>query len=113
MNESEIQKVYIYKIYPRDSTKFFDKGFVNIDNGSLGGSHWTCFIIKDKKPYYFGSFGGQPDNVLLKQLLKPIMYQKYKRQDINFKLCYSFCLYFMCLIETMNYYDVVLKISFD
>ena len=30
----------------------------------MGGSHWTCFIIKDNKSYYFDSFGGQPDKFL-------------------------------------------------
>ena len=43
-NESELQRVYNYKIYPRDSKIHSDEGYVNIDNGSMGGSHWTCFI---------------------------------------------------------------------
>ena len=42
-----------YPIYPIASKIFSDKGFVNIDNGSQGGTHWTCFIIKDNKSYYF------------------------------------------------------------
>ena len=33
MSESDLQKVYNYKIYPRDSKTTTDKGFVNIDNG--------------------------------------------------------------------------------
>ena len=41
MNERELQRVYNYKIYPRDSKISWDKGFVNIDNGSMGGTHWT------------------------------------------------------------------------
>ena len=28
---------------------YSNQGFVIIDNGSLGGTHWTCFITKDKK----------------------------------------------------------------
>ena len=67
MNESKLQKVYNYPIYPRDSIIYSDKGFVNIDNGSQGGTHWTCFIEKDKKSFYFDSFGGQPDKFLLNQ----------------------------------------------
>ena len=47
MNEFELQRVYNYPIYPRDSKIHSDKRFVNIDNGSMGGSHWTCFILKD------------------------------------------------------------------
>ena len=48
-----------------------------------GGTHWTCFYIKDKKSYYFDSFGGNPDKFLLKQLPKPIIYHNFKIQNIN------------------------------
>ena len=113
MNESQLQKSYNYPIYPRDSKIFSDKVFVNIDNGSQGGTHWTCFILKDKKSYYFDSFGGQPDKILLNHLPKPIIYHKYKIQDINSKLCGSYCLYFFYLIERKNYYDTILKLVFE
>ena len=71
MNESELQRVYSYPIYPRDSRSYSDKGFVNIDDGSQGGNHWTCFIIKDNKSFYFDSFGVQPNKFLLKKVAKP------------------------------------------
>ena len=93
INETQLQKIYNYTIYPRDSELNLDRGFVKIDNGSQGGTHWTCFIAKDNKSYYFDSFGCQPDKFLLKQLPKPIIYHKYKIQDINFKLCGSYCFY--------------------
>ena len=32
-NESQLQKSYNHRIYPRDSEIYSDKGFVNIDNG--------------------------------------------------------------------------------
>ena len=70
-NESRIQKIYKYSIYPRNSKIYSDKGFVNVDNGFQGGTHWTCFDKKDNKSFYFDSFGGPPDNFLLKQLPKP------------------------------------------
>ena len=111
MNESELQRVFKYPINPRDSKINSDKGFVNIDNGSLGGTHWTCFIVKDKESYYFDSFGGQPDKFLLNQLPKQIIYHNYKIQDINSKICGSFCLYFFYLIERMNYYDTIFKLE--
>ena len=113
MNESELQKIYNYPIYPRESKIFSDKGFVNIDDGYRGGSHWVAFIVKDKKSYYFDSFGGNPDKFLLNQLPKPIIYHNYKIQDINSKLCGSYCLYFFYLIERMNYYDTILKMYFN
>ena len=109
-NESQLQKIYNYPIYPRDSEIYSDKGFVNIDNGFRGGTHWCAFYVKDNKPYYFDSFGGQPDKFLLKQLPKPIKYHNYKIQDINSRLCGSYCLYFFYLVARMNYYDTILKL---
>ena len=113
MNESQLQRIYIHPIYPRDSKIYSDKGFVNFDNGSQGGIHWTCFIVKDNRSYYFDSFGLQPDKFLLNQLPKPIIYHNYKIQDINSQLCGSYCLYFFYLIERMNYYDAFLKPVFE
>ena len=88
-NGSQLQRIYNYPIYPRDSKNHSDRGFVNIDNGFQGGSHWTCFIVKDNKSYYFDSFGGAPDIFLLNQLAKPKIYHNYKIQHINSKLCGS------------------------
>ena len=112
MNESELQRIYNYATYPRDSKKYADKGFVNIDDSSRGGTHWTCFLIKDKKSYYFVSFGGTPDNFLLKQLPKPIKYPKSIIQDINSNLCGSYCLYYFYQIERMKFCDTVFKMYF-
>ena len=89
MNESDIRRVYNYKIYPRDSKIYSDKGFVNKDNESMSGSHWIYFILKDNKSYYFDSFGGQPDKFLLNRLPKPTFYHNYENQDIDSKLCGS------------------------
>ena len=113
INESQLQKVCNYPIYPRESKTYSNRGFVNIDKGSQGGTRWTCFYIKDEKSYYFDSFGGQPDKILLNQLPKPIKYHNYKIQDKNSKLCGSYCLYFFYLIEIMNYYDTNLKMYFN
>ena len=113
MNESQLQKIYNFKIYRRDSKIYSDKGFINIDNGSMGGTHWTCFIVKNNKSYYLDSFGGQPDKFLLKQLPKPIIYHNYKIQDMKSKSCGSYCLYFFYLTERMNYYDTILKMYFE
>ena len=52
MNESELQRNYNYKINSRESITT-NKPFVKIDNGSMGGTHWTCFTVKDDKSYYF------------------------------------------------------------
>ena len=95
MNESQLQIIYNYPIYPRDSKIYSDRRFINIDIGSQGGTHWTCFIVKDNRSYNFDSFGGQPDKFLLKQLPKPLIYHEYKIQDINSKFRGSYCLYFL------------------
>ena len=113
MNESQLQKNYKNPIYPRDSRIITDKRFVNIDKGSHGGTHLVCFIVKDNESFYFDIFGVNPDKFLLKQLPKQIRYRNYKIQDINSKLCGSFCLYFFYLFERMNYYDTILKIYFE
>ena len=53
MNESQLQKIYNCPIYPRDSETYSDRGFINIDDGSQNGTHWTCFYIKDNKSFLF------------------------------------------------------------
>ena len=113
MNDSQLQKICNYPIYPRDSKIYSDKGFVNIDNGSQGGTHWVAFIVKGNKSLFFDSFGGHPDKFLLEQLPKPIIYHNYKIQDIYSKLFGSYCLHFFYLIERMNYYDTILKLVFE
>ena len=109
MNESDLQRIYNYPMYPRDPKISPDRGFVNIGNGSLGGSHWTCFIVKGKNFHFYDSFGGSPNKFLLNQLPKPIIYHNYKIQDLSSKLCGSYCLYFSYLIERMKYYDAISK----
>ena len=51
MNESHLQIIFNYLIYPRDSKTYSNRGFVNIDSGSQGGTHWTCFMVKDNKSF--------------------------------------------------------------
>ena len=55
----------------------------------MGGSHWTCFIIKDNKSFHFDSIGGQPVEILLEQLPKPIIYHNLEIQDIYSKILWS------------------------
>ena len=86
MNEFKLQRCFNYNIYPRDSQIYSDKRFVNIDDGSQGVTHRTCFMVKDNKSYYFDSFGGQSDKFLLNRLPKRITYQNSINQDLNSKL---------------------------
>ena len=73
----------------------------------MGGTHWICFHIKGNKSFYYDSFGGQPDKFLFQQLSEPIIFHKYKIQDINSRLCVTNCLYFFYLIERMDYHNAV------
>ena len=113
MDERELRRIYKNNKNPRDSKILTDTGFVRIDNGSEGGIHWTCFIVKDNKSYYFDCFGGQPDKFRRNQLLKPIIYHNYKTQDRNAQNCVSYRLYFFYLYERMKYFDIILKLVFE
>ena len=112
MNQSVFQRVYTYLTYPRDSTITTNTGFVNIDNGSLGGTHRVCLILKDNKSFYCDSFAEQPDEILLKQLPKPKIYQSFKIQQMNSRFCRYNCLNFFYLIGRLEYYDAILKMYF-
>ena len=87
-----IKIIYTPKIH--DYIRIEDWWEVNIDKGSMGGTHWVCFVIKHNRCYYFDSFGGQPDTILLSQWPKPMVYQNYKFKERNSKLCGYYCLYF-------------------
>ena len=97
--KSDIQRVYNYIIYPRGSKLCSDEGFVNVDNGRQGRTHWKCFIMKDNKQFYFDSLGGQPEKILRNQLPKAIKYHKCKIQVIYSNLFGSYCLHFIYLFE--------------
>ena len=96
-------------IYPRDSQIKTTKGICNIDDGSQGGTHWVAFTTSPES--YFDSLGGPPDQWLIKQLPKPIIYHTYIIQGIHSKMCGTYCLYFLYLLEkNINYEDAVMNI---
>ena len=43
MHKSDIERAFNY---PKNSKTYSDEGFVNIENGSIGGSHWVKFLVK-------------------------------------------------------------------
>ena len=49
MYESQLRKVFNYPIYLRGSKIYSDRGFVNLDNEKQNETHWTAFLIKDRK----------------------------------------------------------------
>ena len=108
-HECVLKKLFDYPLYPKDSQIYSNKGFINIDNGQVGGTHWTCFYIKNNKSFYLDSFGGQLVKTLLTQLPKLTTDEVCKIQDISSRLCGSYCLYFFFLIEIIGLFDAVLK----
>ena len=50
MKETDLRRVYNYSINSRDSTIYFYKVFVKLDNESEGGIHWVFFRVKLKNP---------------------------------------------------------------
>ena len=73
-----------------------------MDDVSQGGTHWECYYKNENRCYCCDSFGGSPEKFPLQQLPKPILYHKYKTQDINSNFCGSYCLNFFYLIERMT-----------
>ena len=61
MIDNDFKKVLNYHMYLRYFIITTDKGDITIENGSMEGTHWTCFYKKDNKAMYFGSFGGLAD----------------------------------------------------
>ena len=68
------------------------RGFVNIDNGSMGATHWTCFYMKDNKSFYVDSIGVYLDNFILEKLPKPIPFHFLKFENVSSNLCGVSCL---------------------
>ena len=110
--ESDLQNEYFHPIYLRYSRNVSDKVFVNIDNGQMGGTHWSGFFISDNNSFCFDSFGRQPDELLLDHFSKPIFYHNNKIQVIKRNLCGTKCVYFFNLIDRKIYYDAILKKCF-
>ena len=45
MSETNLKAVQNFSIHPGDSITTTDNGFINIDDGSMGGLHWICFFL--------------------------------------------------------------------
>ena len=75
-----------------------------------GGAHRTCFYKKDNLSFYSDNFGGSPDDFVLKQLPKPVTYHNYESQKTDSRLCGTYCLKFLHLIERMDSYNAVFNL---
>ena len=111
LKESDLSPKLNLKICPGDSKITTQKGFVKIDDGSLGCTHWTCFWIRDRNSFYFNSLGGSPVS-LLQQLPKPINFYISENQNIYSRLGGTYCLYSSYLMKSLKSYDAVLENCF-
>ena len=85
MIKSELEIFHNFSIHPTASDTSFNKGFVNVIGGHMGGFHCTFFYKNDhtasmshagstKKPFFFDSFDGA-GKFALQQLPKPIIFR--------------------------------------
>ena len=72
VTETDLKKVLDYFTYLTDFITTTEKRSVNIEMGSMGGTHWTWFYVLENKSIYFDSFAEPLDKILLQQTLKPI-----------------------------------------
>ena len=89
-----------------------DKGFINFDDESIGGTHWKCFYVKHNRSLFVDSFGGPLEKTFSKKLPKPVIFRMYKNQRITSRLCGVYCLYFFYMKETCDYHNAVLIFYF-
>ena len=65
---------------------------VSTDNGSMGGTHLTCFYMNDN--FSFESIAVLPDNFLTNQITKPInfIFTKLRISIVNYaeRIVYTF-----------------------
>ena len=54
--ERGLQRVYKCPIHPRGSKIAFYKGFVNMDDRSQVGTHWTAFYDENINLFYLDNF---------------------------------------------------------
>ena len=82
---------------PKNVNKF-ECGIVNLDSINGNGTHWICYYKKDKKKYYFDSYGNvidKPFKELVKYLGKDnIYYNDSQVQSYNDPpICGHLCVY--------------------
>lgn len=93
---------------------FHDLKYYPLLDGSyilnLGNKHWTALFVKNKKGFYFDSYGViyPPD---VKSFCPNIIYSDDNIQSLNSVLCGYFCLYFLYWMT--NRFTESLKLTFN
>lgn len=78
-----------------------EKGIINLDNSTGGGTHWTAYKKINNKITYFDSFGNLQPPVEVMQYFKSngpvkIVYNYNRFQKFNTFFCGHLCLMFLC-----------------
>lgn len=90
-------------VYASDRLPKFKRKFstfiANLDPHTLPGSHWVAIFFRNKKAYYFDSYGFPPSNKKILHFLKTnsncVFYNRITFQDVYTTTCGYFCLYFL------------------
>lgn len=109
MNSIEITKLLSTNAYTKDNflgcfpvdqlpcvdgkTKF--SLIVNLDVSTGPGTHWCAIYKKNKKVYYFDSFGRPPPSKYLrfwfKRFVKSVFFNKIRHQEYDSSRCGGYC----------------------
>ena len=76
---------------------------VNLDDSVGKGTHWVVISNFNDNLLYFDSFGVIPPEEILK--LGEVIYNVYRVQDMDSKLCGLFCLDFLESVRNFNSYN--------
>lgn len=73
---------------------------INLGDFDRGGSHWTCLYVEKPTAFYYDSFAGPPEDIVItwleKNNVKTLIYNDYfQMQGIKETLCGIYCIVFM------------------
>lgn len=76
---------------------------INLDDGSQGGTHWTCYYSDGgSQGVYFDSFGAVPPPEAMRWAKRgrrsPVSYNAWICQDLKSQTCGWFCLAYGCFL---------------
>lgn len=73
-------------------------GIINLDDESGSGTHWTCYVKRDKQVKYFDSFGNLPPPLELRKYFgksTEVLYNYKRYQKFNTFNCGHLCIKFL------------------
>jgi len=81
----------------------------NNDNKTGGtGTHWTSLFIKDKKSYYFDSYGFPPTQEVKEYCTGDREYNSFEIQKYNEVICGHYCIYVLLQLSSGYTFEDIL-----